>query len=48
MRFQIVYNVRTKKPFFDDVSRLKLFDFDHQKKDEVRDLGIVRIEDFVQ
>lgn len=30
INFYIVYNRRTKQPFFDDVSRLKIFEFDHR------------------
>lgn len=37
--FYIVYNRRTKTPFFDDVSRLKIYTFDHRQRPCSRLLG---------
>lgn len=44
--FYIVYNRRTKTPFFDDVSRLKVFEFDHRMKEYCRLMGYKTINQF--
>lgn len=46
MRFCIVYNRRTKEPYRDDVSRLKLFSFDHTRETPCSFLGYETIEEF--
>jgi len=48
MDFQIVYNVRVKKPYYDDVSQLKIFDFDHEREPKVKEIGVVNINDFAR
>ena len=45
MDLRIVYNQRTKQPFLDDVSCLRLFSFD-LAQDRAADEGIVTLEDF--
>lgn len=45
MDLRIVYNQRTKQPFLDDVSRLRLFSF-HLEEDRAEDEGIVTLEEF--
>ena len=45
MDLRIVYNQRTKQPFLDDVSRLRLFSFE-LAQDRAADEGIVTLEDF--
>lgn len=46
--FYIVYNRRIKKPFFDDVSRLKIFEFDHRMQPYCRLSGYKSIEQFAK
>jgi len=46
--FYIVYNKRTKEPFFDDVSKLKIFEFDHRMPEYWRLLGYRTIEQFAK
>lgn len=46
MDFYIVYNHRTKNPFYDDISRLKIFEFDHEKTQNCRLMGYKTIEQF--
>lgn len=47
MNFYIVYNHRDKSPFYDDISNLKVFEFDHEKNDPCRLLGYETIQEFV-
>lgn len=44
--FYIVYNHRTKNPFYDDISRLKVFEFDHRTATYCRLLGYRTIQQF--
>lgn len=46
--FYIVYNYRRKNPFYDDISKLKLFEFDHRLKTYCRFMGYGKIEDFAK
>lgn len=46
--FYIVYNYRKKTPLFDDISRLKIFEFDHTREPECRLLGYRKIEEFAE
>lgn len=46
--FYILYNYRRKKPFLDDISKLKMFEFDHRMEAYCRFLGYGKIEDFAQ
>lgn len=46
--FYIVYNHRAKTPFYDDVSRLKIFKFDHRKRRNCECLGYQTIQEFVR
>lgn len=46
--FFIVYNHRTKTPFFDDVSKLKIFAFDHRRQICCRFLGYRNIYQFAE
>lgn len=48
MDFYIVYNRRIKDPFWDDVSRLKIFEFDHRLKTHCRLIGYKTIERFAK
>ena len=48
LRFYIVYNRRTKTPFYDDISRLKIFRFDHRCDPCCQFLGYCLIGEFVQ
>lgn len=45
--FFIIYNHRTKKPFYDDISRLKVFEFDHRMSTYCRMIGYRSIQQFV-
>lgn len=44
--FYIVYNHRTKMPFYDDVSKLKIFEFDHGVPEQCKLLGYKTIQQF--
>ena len=44
--FYIVYNYRRKEPFLDDVSKLKVFKFDHRKGEACRLVGYKTIQQF--
>lgn len=44
--FYIVYNRRKKNPFFDDVSRLKIFEFNHRMQPPCRFVSCQSIEQF--
>lgn len=44
--FYIIYNHRTKDPFFDDISRLKVFEFDHRMQTYCRLMGYRTIQQF--
>lgn len=46
--FYIVYNHRTKNPFYDDVSRLKIFSFDHTREPYCSLLGYQSVQQFAQ
>lgn len=46
LKFFIVYNKRVKTPFFDDVSRLKIFEFDDRRQPCCRAAGYRTIEEF--
>lgn len=46
--FYILYNYRRKRPFLDDISKLKMFEFDHRKENCCRLLGYGKIEDFAE
>ena len=46
--FFIVYNHRTKVPFYDDVSKLKIFEFDHRMQTYCRLLGYKSIRQFAE
>lgn len=46
--FYIMYNYRRERPFLDDISRLKLFKFDHRKETPCEFLGYGQIEDFAK
>lgn len=46
--FFIVYNHRTKTPFYDDISRLKIFEFDHRMQPYCRFLGYESIHQFAE
>ena len=46
VNFYIVYNRRVKQPFFDDVSQLKIFEFDHRLQTYCRLIGYKSIEQF--
>lgn len=46
--FYILYNYRQKRPFYDDISRLKMFEFDYRIEAYYRLLGYGRIEDFAE
>lgn len=46
--FYIVYNKRTKQPFYDDVSKLKIFEFDHRMQPCCRLSGYKTIEQFAK
>lgn len=48
LKFYIVYNRRTKNPFFDDVSKLKIFEFDHTMQGCCRFLGYKTIQEFAE
>lgn len=47
LRFRIAYNVRTKNPWNDDISRIKVFGFNHVGQNKVRDLAIYTLENFL-
>ena len=47
LRFKIVYNVRHKKPFYDDISKLKLFDVDFDKRPPIKEKGIITLDSFL-
>lgn len=46
--FFIVYNHRTKTPFYDDISQLKIFEFDHRMQPYCRFLGYESIHQFAE
>jgi hypothetical protein len=46
LAFYIVYNHRTKSPFYDDISRLKIFEFDHRMTTYCRLMGYRTIQQF--
>ena len=46
--FKIVYNVRTKNPWKDDISRLKIFDVDFNKHPEIEFNETIDLEDFLE
>lgn len=46
--FFIVYNHRTKVPLFDDVSKLKIFEFDHRIPTYCKLLGYKSIQQFAE
>ena len=46
--FYIVYNYRKKTPFFDDVSYLKIFQFDHRRETECSLPGYREIDKFAE
>lgn len=48
VNFYIIYNKRTKQPFFDDVSRLKIFEFDHRMQTCCHLSGYKTIEQFAK
>lgn len=48
LKFFIAYNKRTRKPFFDDVSRLKIFEFDDRRQPYCRQAGYRTIEQFAE
>lgn len=48
LKFYIVYNHRTKNPFYDDVSRLKIFEFDHRMQNPCKLLGYQSIGQFAE
>ena len=46
LAFYIIYNHRTKNPFYDDVSRLKVFEFDHRMATYYRMIGYRSVQQF--
>lgn len=46
--FYIVYNRRVKEPFYDDVSKLKIFEFDHRMQTYCHLLGYKSIDQFAK
>lgn len=48
IEFYIVYNKRIKTPFYDDVSRLKIFEFDHRMQSYCKLLKYASIKQFVE
>lgn len=46
LEFYIIYNHRIKKPFYDDVSRLKVFKFDHRMATCCKLIGYRTIQQF--
>ncbi len=48
LQFYIVYNKRVKTPFFDDVSRLKIFEFDDRLQQPCRMAGYRTIGQFAE
>jgi hypothetical protein len=46
--FYIVYNHRNKDPFFDDISKLKIFEFDHRTQNYCRFAGYKTIRQFAE
>lgn len=44
--FYIIYNRRNKNPFIDDVSRVKIFEFDHRMRTFYRLIGMKTIQQF--
>lgn len=47
MLFKIAYNVRTKNPFFDDISRIKIFSVDFTKNPSIAEETVFSINDFM-
>lgn len=47
LTFKIVYNVRKKNPWVDDVSKVKLFNVDFRNHNPIQFLGIQRLEEFL-
>lgn len=47
IKFKIVYNVRTKEPFNDDISKIKLFEVDFNTYPPIKDKGIISVEEFL-
>lgn len=46
--FYIVYNYRRKEPLLDDVSLLKIFEFDHRSQSRCKFLGFRTIQQFAE
>jgi hypothetical protein len=45
--FKIAYNVRTRNPFFDDISKIKIFSVDFMKNPSIIEENIVSLNDFL-
>jgi hypothetical protein len=47
IHFKIVYNVRTKNPWNDNISKLKIFEVDFDQEPPINQLGIIELSDFL-
>lgn len=47
LNFKIAYNVRTKYPFYDDISKIKLFEVDFNKQPPIKEEGIISLKEFL-
>jgi hypothetical protein len=47
LNFKIAYNVRTKNPFHDDISKIKLFEVNFNKKPPIKEEGIISLKEFL-
>ena len=44
---RIAYNVRTKNPWYDNISKIKVFEFKHGNPVSIKDRGIYSLSDFL-